>query len=64
MKSKPTILAIKIQPELRRRIKAAATRDGRNESSFARHYLAKAADEISPPPVVATSNACPTVASK
>ena len=41
-----TMLGIKIPANLRERIKAAATKEHRTESSFARFYLEKAADEI------------------
>jgi len=40
-----TILAIAIHENLRKRIKAAASREHRTESSFARFYLERAADE-------------------
>ena len=40
-----TVLAIQIQKNLRDRIKLAASREHRTESSFARFYLEKAADE-------------------
>jgi len=46
MKQKPpTILAIKIDSALRKRIKQAAKKDSRTESSFARKHLAIAAEE-------------------
>jgi predicted DNA-binding protein len=41
-----TILAIRIPKELRARIKTAAQRKERTESSFARYYLGRAADEV------------------
>jgi len=40
-----TILAIQIHKPLRDRIKIAATKDHRTESSFARFYLEKAVEE-------------------
>ena len=40
-----TILAIQIHKNLRERIKLAASREHRTESSFARFYLEKAAEE-------------------
>lgn len=39
-----TVLAIRIPSELRERIKAAAAREHRTESSFGRFYLERAAD--------------------
>lgn len=39
-----TILAVRIPSDLRARIKAAADREDRTESSFARFYLSRAAD--------------------
>lgn len=39
-----TILAVRIPQELRERIKDAARREDRTESSFARFYLGRAAD--------------------
>ena len=39
-----TILAVRIPSDLRARIKAAAEREERTESSFARFYLSRAAD--------------------
>jgi predicted DNA-binding protein len=41
-----TILAVRIPTELRERIRDAAKREERTESSFARYYLGKAAEEI------------------
>lgn len=41
-----TILAVRIPKELRERIKAAAIREDRTESSFARFYLGKAAEAV------------------
>lgn len=41
-----TILGVRISETLRTRIKAAAEKEHRTESSFARFYLEKAADEI------------------
>jgi len=40
-----TVLAIQMERGLRQRIKNAAVREHRTESSFARFYLEKAADE-------------------
>jgi uncharacterized protein (DUF1778 family) len=41
-----TILGIRIPEDLRTRIKEAAAREERTESSFARFYLGRAADEV------------------
>jgi uncharacterized protein (DUF1778 family) len=41
-----TILAVRIPTDLRERIKSAAARDHRTESSFARYHLERAADEV------------------
>jgi uncharacterized protein (DUF1778 family) len=41
-----TILGIRIPEELRGKIKEAAAREERTESSFARYYLGRAADEV------------------
>jgi uncharacterized protein (DUF1778 family) len=41
-----TILGIRIPEELRTKIKEAAAREERTESSFARYYLGRAADEV------------------
>ena len=41
-----TMLGVRIPESLRTRIKAAADKEHRTESSFARFYLEKAADEI------------------
>lgn len=41
-----TMLGVRIPESLRERIKAAATKEHRTESSFARFYLEKAAEEI------------------
>jgi len=41
-----TLLGIRIPEQLRARIKEAAAREERTESSFARYYLGLAADEV------------------
>lgn len=39
-----TILGVRMPTDLRERLKEAARREDRTESSFARYYLSKAAD--------------------
>jgi uncharacterized protein (DUF1778 family) len=41
-----TMIGVRIPESLRTRIKAAAEKEHRTESSFARFYLERAADEI------------------
>lgn len=43
-----TILAVRIPASLRERIRDAAKREDRTESSFARFYLGKAAEAAQP----------------
>jgi hypothetical protein len=48
-KPKPTILAIKMIPALRKRIRAAAAASEQTESGFARLHLSAAAETILAP---------------
>lgn len=44
--SEQAILGVRVPEELRAKIREAAKLENRTESSFARHYLARAADAV------------------